>query len=86
MTRTAVRHTIFALATLALLTVFTSLTAYAQSRSPFMGMKGAAITSAAVSGQPNAPKGLATEKRKPPQNTPPNTFILTDIESGFDTR
>jgi hypothetical protein len=61
MTRTAVRHTIFALATLALLTVFTSLTAYAQSRSPFMGIK-------------------------PPQNSRPNTFILTDIESGFDTR
>jgi hypothetical protein len=34
----------------------------AQGRSPFMGMKGAAITSAAISGsQPDAPKGLATQ-------------------------
>jgi hypothetical protein len=64
MTRTAIRHTMFALATASLLIAFTGLTAYAQSATPFMGMKGAAIaTSAAISGSgPQTPKGLGTKK------------------------
>ena len=41
MSRTAIRHTMFALATMSLLLAFTSLTVYAQSATPFMGMKGA---------------------------------------------
>jgi hypothetical protein len=41
----------FALVTISLLIAFTSLTIKAQS-SPFMGIKGAAITGAAVSGSP----------------------------------
>jgi len=62
MTRTAIRHTMFALATASLLIAFTGLTAYAQSATPFMGMKGAAITSAAISGsQPQPPQGLAAK-------------------------
>ena len=63
MSRTAIRHTMFALATMSLLLAFTSLTVYAQSATPFMGMKGAAITSAAISGsKPETPKGFTTKK------------------------
>jgi hypothetical protein len=40
---------------MALLTVFASLTAHAQSASPFMGAKGAAISGS----EPNSPRGLA---------------------------
>jgi hypothetical protein len=59
MARSVICHTLLAFVFL----IFAFATS-AQSRSPFLGMKGAAITGAALSGsQPNAPKGLATQPR-----------------------
>jgi hypothetical protein len=59
MTRTVICPTL-----LAFVLLVSTLAAPAQSKSLYMGMKGAAITSAAISGsQPNASKGLATHPR-----------------------
>jgi hypothetical protein len=73
MTRTAIGHTLSAFAAVALVSALASSPASSQSpelegqRSQSTGMKGAAITSAALSGfsnRHNTPKGLATKKQK----------------------
>ena len=68
MTRTAIRHTLSAFAAVALVSAFAGSPTSAENRSPFMGTKGAVITSSAVSAsQPKTPKGFATKNHG--QNT-----------------